>query len=441
MEQDINDRILRELAKGRVSLPGSGRRRRMGAAVVAGVAILTLLGVGVLPRLYSNRAIAEVAKDARPSVSVIPAARGKAATELTLPGTMLPAQETPIYARTNGYVKHWLVDIGAKVKAGQLLAEIETPEIDRELKQAVANMGQAKANLQLARTTAERWELLLKDKAVSQQEVDEKIGTYEARKADLAAADANVQRLQELQLFQRVLAPFEGTITARNVEIGQLISAGSNNPTSWLYKLAKTGTLKLYVNVPQSHSRMIQPGMQADVLLREYPGKPFAGKVLRTAGALDAQSKTLLTEVQVPNDKGDLLAGMYAQVRFTLNQSEPTILLPSNTLIVRADGPQVAAVENNTVHMRKVVLGRDFGQQIEVVSGVAEKDLIVTNPPDFVREGAQVTIAAPAAEKTTAAPAPEKTTAAPAPEKTTAAPAVEKSTAAPNSAAPAFGKK
>ena len=178
-----------------------------------------------------------------------------------------------------------------------------------------------------------------------------------------------------------------------------LITAGSNNPNTWLYKVSKTGTLRLYVYVPQSHTRLIQAGMPADVVLREYPGKVFPGKVQRTAGALDAQSKTLLTEVQVPNDKGELLAGMYAQVRFKLAQSEPTIILPSNTLIMRPDGPQVAAVENNVVKMRKIVLGRDFGQQIEVISGLADNEQVVTNPSDAVREGAAVKIAQAAPDK------------------------------------------
>jgi RND family efflux transporter MFP subunit len=399
MQEDSSDQILQALA-AKPSGP-SGRRRFAAVFAVAVVALIlvALFGIGLLPRLSANRAIAEVAKDSLTTVNVVPAARGKAGTELTLPSTLQPVMEAPIYARTNGYVKRWLVDIGAKVKAGQLLAEIETPEVDRELKQAIANKGQVKANLDLARTTAERWQTLLKDKAVSQQEVDEKVGALAARQADLAAAEASVQRLQELQGFQHVVAPFDGTITARNVDVGQLITAGSNNPNSWLYKLSKTGTLRLYVYVPQTHIRLIQAGMPADVILREYPGKAFPGKVLRTAGALDGQSKTLLTEVQVPNDKGELLAGMYAQVRFKLSQAEPTIVLPSNTLIVRADGPQVAAVQNNKVQMRKIVLGRDFGQQIEVIAGLNENELVVTNPPDSMHDGAQVKIAPAAAEK------------------------------------------
>jgi RND family efflux transporter MFP subunit len=382
--------------------PRAGERRirlpLLWLAIVAAV-LLILFGVGILPRLQTSKAIAEVTKDSVPVVTVVPAKRGKASTELSLPGTLLPFQETPIYARTNGYVKRWLVDIGAHVKTGQMLAEIETPEIDRELKQTMANTAQAKANLDLAKVTSDRWQLLLKDRAVSQQEVDEKLGALEARKADFAAAQANVERLQELKQFQHVLAPFDGIVTARNVEVGQLINAGSNSPTSYLFKVAKTHILRLYVNVPQSHTRLIRPDMPADILIAEAPGKAYPGKVLRTAGALDAQSKTLLTEVQVPNEHGELLAGMYAQVRFKLTQSEPAILLPASTLIVRATGTQVAAIQNNTVRVHKIILGRDFGQQIEVLSGVAENELIVTNPSDAMRDGAQVKIAQAPADK------------------------------------------
>lgn len=391
-----------EISKALASRPGAGgsRLRTIAIVMIAGVLVLTgLLGIGLIPRLQTQKANADVARDNRPIVSVIPAMRGNAATEVSLPGTLLPYQETPIYARTNGYVKRWLVDIGAKVSEGQLLAEIETPEVDRELKQAVANLAQVKAHLELDRTTAERWKALLARKGVSQQEVDEKVGAFEARKADYAAAEANVQRLEETKLFQRVLAPFSGTITARNVEIGQLINAGANDPSRWMYKLAKIGTLRLYVNVPQNAMRLIQTGAPVDVMLQEFPGQAFPGKIARTAGALDPQSKTLLTEVQVPNDKGELLAGMYAQVRFKVNQTQPTIILPSNTLIMRADGPQVAAVANDTVHIRKVKLGRDFGQQIEIITGLEEKEQIVTNPPDFLREGVAVKAMAPEPKK------------------------------------------
>jgi RND family efflux transporter MFP subunit len=398
MEHDSTEEITKALAQRRGT--GSGRHRNVAIAVAAGALVLTgLFGIGLIPRLQTQKAVADIAKDNHPIVSVIPAMRGNAATEVNLPGTLLPYQETPIYARTNGYVKRWHVDIGAKVANGELLAEIETPEVDRELKQAVANLAQVRAHLELDRTSAERWQTLLTRKGVSQQEVDEKVGAYQARKADYAAAEANVQRLEEMKLFQRVAAPFSGTITARNVEVGQLINAGANDPARWMYKLAKTGTLRLYVNVPQNSMRLIQPGASVDVILQEFPGKAFPGKVARTAGALDAQSKTLLTEVQVPNDKDELLAGMYAQVRFKVNQAQPTIILPSNTLIMRADGPQVAAVASDVVHMRKVTLGRDFGQQIEIIAGLDEKEQVVTNPPDFLREGVVVKTIAPEQKK------------------------------------------
>jgi len=395
---DTSEEISKALAYRRGA--GGSRMRTIAIVMIAGVLVLTeLLGIGLIPRLQTQKANADVARDNRPIVSVIPAMRANAATEVSLPGTLLPYQETPIYARTNGYVKRWLVDIGAKVAEGQLLAEIETPEVDRELKQAVANLAQVKAHLELDRTTAERWKALLARKGVSQQEVDEKVGAFEARRADYAAAEANVQRLEELKQFQRVVAPFSGVITARNVDIGWLINSGANDPSRWMYKLAKIGTLRLYVNVPQNAMRLIQTGAPVDVILQEFPGTAFPGKIARTAGALDAQSKTLLTEVQVPNEKGELLAGMYAQVRFKVNQTQPTIILPSNTLIMRADGPQVAAVANDTVHIRKVKLGRDFGQQIEIITGLEEKEQIVTNPPDFLREGVAVKAMAPEQKK------------------------------------------
>ena len=394
----------------------SGNRKRIGtvsAFLVAGVLGGFFL-LGVWPRMQAGKANAEVHKDTRPTVVVVPAQRGKASLELTLPGTLLPIQEALIYARTNGYVKQWLVDIGALVKQGQLLAEIETPEIDRELKQALANQQQVKANMELARSTAERWKAVLKENAVSPQEVDEKLSAFKARQADYAASQASVERLIQLKAFQRVTAPFAGTITARNVEIGQLISAGNPDPNRWMYKVAKMDTLKLYINVPQSHMRLIKTDMPVNVVMKEFP-QPVVGKILRTAGALDPQSKTLLTEINVPNEKGELASGMFVQAKFSLTQSEPNILLPANTLIVRQDGPQVAAVTNNAVQMRKVKLGRDLGTQIEILSGVMEKDMIVTNPTDAMRDGVAVNMKVAEPDKPATPPAakPEEKPAAP----------------------------
>lgn len=394
----------------------SGTRRRLGT--VSAFAVVGLLGafflLGVWPRLHAGKAIADVQKDMRPNVVVVAAQRANANMELTLPGTLLPIQEALIYARTNGYVKQWKVDIGAQVKQGQLLAEIETPEIDRELKQALANQQQVKANMELAHSTAERWKAVLKENAVSPQEVDEKISALKARQADYAASQASVERLIQMKSFQRVNAPFAGTITGRNVEIGQLISAGNPDPNRWMFKVAKMDTLKLYINVPQSHMRMIKTDMPVNVMLKEFP-QPFTGKVLRTAGALDPQSKTLLTEINVPNENSELAAGMFAQAKFALNQTERNILLPANTLIVRQDGPQVAAVANNTVQLRKIKLGRDLGTQIEILSGIDEKDMIVTNPTDAMRDGVSVNMKVAEPDKPAAPPAakPEEKPAAP----------------------------
>ena len=394
----------------------SGTRRRLGT--VSAFAVVGLLGafflLGVWPRLHAGKAIADVQKDMRPNVVVVAAQRANANMELTLPGTLLPIQEALIYARTNGYVKQWKVDIGAQVKQGQLLAEIETPEIDRELKQALANQQQVKANMELAHSTAERWKAVLKENAVSPQEVDEKISALKARQADYAASQASVERLIQMKSFQRVNAPFAGTITGRNVEIGQLISAGNPDPNRWMFKVAKMDTLKLYINVPQSHMRMIKTDMPVNVVLKEFP-QPFTGKVLRTAGALDPQSKTLLTEINVPNENSELAAGMFVQAKFALNQTEPNILLPANTLMVRQDGPQVAAVANNTVQLRKIKLGRDLGTQIEILSGIDEKDMIVTNPTDAMRDGVRVNMKVAEPDKPAAPPAakPEEKPAAP----------------------------
>lgn len=416
MQQDHNDIQTAGAMPEPIAPSGSGKR----IGTLSAFAVVGLLGLffllGMWPRLHAGKAIADVQKDMRPNVVVVAAQRAKANMELTLPGTLLPIQEALIYARTNGYVKQWEVDIGAQVKQGQLLAEIETPEIDRELKQALANQQQVKANMELARSTAERWKAVLQENAVSPQEVDEKISSLKARQADYAASQASVERLIQMKSFQRVNAPFAGTITGRNVEIGQLISAGNPDPNRWMFKVAKMDTLKLYINVPQSHMRMIKMDMPVNVVLKEFP-QPFTGKVLRTAGALDPQSKTLLTEINVPNENSELTAGMFVQAKFALNQTEPNILLPANTLMMRQDGPQVAAVANNTVQLRKVKLGRDLGTQIEILAGVDEKDMIVTNPTDAMHDGVSVNMKVAEAEKPAAPPAakPEDKSVAPKP--------------------------
>ncbi|HET7840853.1 MAG TPA: efflux RND transporter periplasmic adaptor subunit, partial [Terriglobia bacterium] len=286
--------------------------------------------------------------------------------------------------------KRWLVDIGARVREGQVLAEIDTPEVDEELRQAEAAEAQATANLDLAKKTAERWQNLLKDDGVSRQEVDQNVSAYQARQADLRFAQANVQRLKDMQSFQTIVAPFSGIITARNVDIGALITAGSTQP---LFRLAQNHILRVYVNVPQTYSRSIFPGLGADLSVPEYNGRLFAGKVVRTAGAIEPASRTLLTEVDVPNSQGEILPGVYGTVQFHLTMTDPPLMLPANTLLFRSAGTQVAiAGPDGKVHLQKVTLGRDLGTTVEVASGVNARDAVIVNPSDSISEGDSVVV-------------------------------------------------
>ena len=358
----------------------------------SGLLLLALILVLVIhSRLTARRALVSSTRDAgRIPVSVVHATRSAAKTELMLPANVQAFVETPIYARTDGYLRRWLVDIGSKVRAGELLATIETPEVDQELKQTEAALAQAQANLDLARITAERWQNLLRFDGVSRQEVDQNVGAYKARQADFRAALANVERLKDLQAFQRVVAPFAGIITARNTDVGALISAGTSRE---LFRLAQTDPLRVYVSVPEIYSRSMIPGVTAELLVAEYPNKAYPGKVVRTAGAILPSSRTLLTEVRVPNSKGELLPGAFGQVRFQLAQPREALIIPTNTLLFRAKGTQVALVsQNRTVHLQNVTLGRDFGTSAEVLSGLSQEDQIIVNPSDSISEGSSVAL-------------------------------------------------
>lgn len=321
-------------------------------------------------------------------VSVVHPRRAETVQDLMLPGNVQAFVETPIYARTNGYLQKWYVDIGGHVKTGDLLATIDTPEVDEQLNQAQAAQLQAQANLDLAKTTANRWHLLLKSDGVSQQEVDQNDAALKARQADLNAALANVQRLKDEKSFETVTAPFSGVVTARNIDIGSLITNG----TSQLFRLAQIDILRVYVSVPESYTRDIRPGIEADLAVAEIPGKVFKGKVVRSAGAIDPASKTLLTEVDVSNPKGDLLPGAYAQVLFHLRTTTPPLIIPSNTLIFRTSNTQVAVAENGIAHLRSVTLGRDLGNALEVISGLEPTDSVILNPPDSLADGAKVSV-------------------------------------------------
>lgn len=349
---------------------------------------------GIHKRNQAHAQLVAAARDATSStVAVVHPQPADSAASLALPGNVQAYVETPIYARTNGYLKRWLVDIGAKVRAGQLLAEIDTPEIDEELRQSEAAEAQAVANLDLAQKTAERWQNLLKDDGVSRQEVDQNVSAYKARQADLSAAQANVQRLKDMQSFQKIVAPFSGVITARNIDVGALITAGSTQP---LFRLAQNNILRVYVNVPQSYSRSIFAGLAADLSVPEYPGHPFAGIVTRTAGAIDPASRTLLTEVQVPNPQGEILPGAYGTVQFHLKMAASPLVLPANTLLFRSEGTQVAIVKaGGKVHLQKVVLDRDLGTNVEIASGVEAGDAVIVNPSDSIAEGDSVVVEGP----------------------------------------------
>jgi RND family efflux transporter MFP subunit len=356
--------------------------------------LAALFAVGFVPRWRANATLASSVRDQRPTVTVISSQKPGDSADLVLPGSTQAIQETALYARTNGYVRKWKVDIGAKVEAGQLLAEIETPEVDQELNQARANVTQAIANADFARATLTRWQQLVDQKVVSPQEFDEKKSASDARAADLQVAKANVKRLEELQGFEKIVAPFPGVVTARNIDNGNLVSAGSGQAAP-LFRLAQTDTLRIYVTVPQTQSRLIAPGQSATVSVREILDKTFNAKVVRTAGAIDPVSRTLLTELQLPNDDGQLFPGMYAEVKFALPQDGRTLLIPGNAVMIRSDGPKVLVVDaKQTIRARAVKLGRDLGDKVEIVSGLNPTESVVANPTDALRDGSEVRVQA-----------------------------------------------
>jgi len=310
-----------------------------------------------------------------------------------LPGNVQAFVATPIYARTNGYLKKWYFDIGSRVQAGQLLAEIETPEVDQQLDQARADLATAQANLHLAQTTAARYESLFKTDSVSRQDLEDKAGDLQAKKAIVDSATSNVRRLQETQKFQKVYAPFDGVITARNTDTGALINAGANAAGKQLFDLASTGVLRVYVNVPQTYARAATAGNPADLTLAEFPGRHFPGKIVRTADAIEPVSRTLLTEVDVENPQGELLPGAYASVHLKLGSKTAPVMLPVNALLFRSEGLRVGVVRDGKAILVPIVMGRDFGNEVEVLSGVTVKDAVILNPSDSLTSGTQVRVA------------------------------------------------
>jgi len=373
---------------------GGGSKHGVLVAVIAVGIVAAVVIAGVLPRLKAKDALAaETRRDAIPTVNVMHPKLGAPQNEVVLPGNMQAFNDSPIYARTNGYLKKWYVDIGARVKAGQLLADIETPEVDQQLDQARADLNTAQANLQLSQITAERYQGLAQSDSVSKQDVDNATSDYAAKKAMVASAQSNVKRLEELTSFEKIYAPFDGVITARNTDIGHLINSGAGSPATELFHIAAVQTLRVYVNVPQQYSPSAKPGLTADLTLQEFPGRRFQGTLVRTADSIDLASRTLLVEVDVKNPTGELLPGAYVQVHLKVPSGAPAFILPVSSLIFRSDGLQVGTVQGgDKAVLVNITLGRDMGNEVEVVSGLAANDLVIVNPPDSLVTGEQVQV-------------------------------------------------
>jgi RND family efflux transporter MFP subunit len=331
----------------------------------------------------------ETESNAVPTVAVVHPKAEKPDEELVLPGTLQAFVESPIYARTNGYLVRWYKDIGSHVSKGELLAAIDTPEVDQELSQARAARQQILAQMQLAKISADRWENLRKTDSVSQQEADQQSSGYQQSQANLAAADANVRRLEQLEAFKNVYAPFSGVLTKRNVDPGALINAGAGGQE--LFDLATVDPLRVYVSVPQSYATAIKPGLKAWVTLQEFPGQKFEGAVARSADAIDLATRTLLTEVDVPNQDGRLLPGSFGEVHFAVDVDGQKVTIPVNAMLFRAEGPCVAVVgPDMRVHLRPITIGRDYGASLELLGGVALNEQIVINPADSLADGQKV---------------------------------------------------
>ena len=386
--------IQQTVGPDRQSAPRISRSFRVAVAVVA-CALVAAIGYdifnGIESRVHAATALkAQSLEMAIPTVSVIYSKPGGSVEEVVLPGNAQAYVATPIYARTNGYLKSWNFDIGAHVKAGQLLALIETPEVDRQLDQARADLATAQANYDLSRTTAERYQTLLKTDSVAKQDVDDRVGDLQAKKAMLDSAAFNVRRLEEMQHFQKVYAPFDGVITARNIDIGALIDAGGNAPGKELFDIAATNRLRVYINVPQQYSRDVKPGGAADLTQAEFPGRRFPGKIVRTSDSIDPVSRTLLTEVDVDNPTGELLPGAFLSVHLKLKSATAAVVIPVNTLIFRSNGMEVAVVRDNKAELVPITIGRDYGTAVEVVSGLTARDAIIENPSDSLTSGTEV---------------------------------------------------
>jgi RND family efflux transporter MFP subunit len=370
-------------------------------ALILLVVVIALAIWGEVSRVMARASLSkETAEAALPTVVTVNAQSSSLGEELVLPGAVQAYIEAPIYARTNGYLKKWYTDIGTPVTKGQLLAEIESPEIDQQLTQAQADLATARANENLSASTNERWKGLLATESVSKQDADEKAGDFSAKKAAADSAAANVARLRDLESFKRVIAPFDGVITVRNTDIGALINAGQS-AGSELFRIAETRKLRIFVRVPETYAASTKPGLEAELHFSEYPSKVFAAKTVRTSSSLDAVLRTLQVELELDNANGALFPGAYAEVHFKLAANAESLRLPANTVLFRAAGLQVATVDaEKRIKLKSIVQGRDFGNTIEVLSGLEASENVVLNPPDSIADGVTVRIAPPAAPAT-----------------------------------------
>jgi RND family efflux transporter MFP subunit len=361
------------------------------AVIVVGLLVLS----GIIPRLRSRKALAaETNELASPTVLVVQPKRGAPSQEILLPGNIQAFVDAPIYARTNGYLKRWYFDIGSHVRQGQLLAEIESPEVDQQLSQAQADLGTATANLHLSQITADRYADLIKQDAVSQQETDNAVSDLASRNTAVKSAQANVDRLKQLVSFEKVYAPFDGVVTARNTDIGQLIDSGAaGGQARSLFQVAAINELRVFISVPQIYSQAATPGLTADLTFAEFPGRRFHGKLVRTSRSIDPTARTLNVEVDVDNSKGELLPGAYTEVHLKLKEDIPTMTIPVSALLFRKEGLRVAvAKSDNTAELQPVTLGRDFGDFAEITTGLTGQERIIANPPDSIIDGERLNI-------------------------------------------------
>jgi len=376
----------------------SATRRRFVMPLAFGAIAAALLVIGIVPRLQASTALtSQAAAQHALSVSVIKPRSAPAVQELLLPGSVMPYADASIYARTSGYLEHWYADIGARVKTGQTLAVIQTPELDAQLRQARADEATAQANFNYANVSAQRWQDMLKTQSVSQQDTDTKVSDMQAKRAMLQSAQANVQRLSELVSYEKVSAPFDGVVTARNVDVGALVTAGGSPGLAAmpgeLFHVEQTDTLRVFVDVPQNDAPYVTPGTEVYLSVQQYPGRRFAAKVVRSAGAIDPVSRTLHVEVDVDNHDSALLPGAYAQVHLALHNASPALDLPVSALLFRPNGVTVAVVDSTgKTSLKTVTVGRDFGTHVEVRTGLAATDRVIDNPGDAISPGEPVQI-------------------------------------------------